>query len=95
MKTRPLLLLALGACLFAGRPWLVSSSRAAAAPSPAVTSPTTDKKDTIAYRIARDIISIVVALEPDVPPVFSNAETVNGSLRALAVIIRRQKAPAK
>jgi hypothetical protein len=34
----------------------------------------------------------VVVLEPDVARVFSNAETVNDSLRALAGIIRRQKA---
>jgi hypothetical protein len=33
----------------------------------------------------------VVVLEPDVARVFSNAETVNDSLRALAGIIRRQK----
>lgn len=37
----------------------------------------------------------VVVLEPDVAKVFSNAETVNDSLRALAGIIRRQKAVAK
>ncbi len=36
----------------------------------------------------------VVVLEPDVARVFSNAETVNDSLRALAGIIRRQKAVA-
>lgn len=36
----------------------------------------------------------VVVLEPDVAKVFSNAETVNDSLRALAGIIRRQKAVA-
>jgi hypothetical protein len=36
----------------------------------------------------------VVVLEPDVAKVFSNAETVNDSLRALADIIRRQKAVA-
>ena len=34
----------------------------------------------------------VVVLEPDVAKFFSNAETVNDSLRALAGIIRRQKA---
>jgi hypothetical protein len=37
----------------------------------------------------------VVVLEPDVAKVFSNAGTVNASLRALAGIIRRQKALAK
>jgi uncharacterized DUF497 family protein len=37
----------------------------------------------------------VVVLEPDVAKVFSNAETVNDSLRALAGIIRRQKAAVK
>jgi hypothetical protein len=37
----------------------------------------------------------VVALEPDVARVFSNAETVNESLHALAGIIRRQKVVAK
>ena len=37
----------------------------------------------------------VVVLEPDVAKFFSNAETVNDSLRALAGIIRRQKAVAK
>jgi hypothetical protein len=37
----------------------------------------------------------VVVLEPDVAKIFSNAETVNGSLRALADIIRRQKIVAK
>jgi hypothetical protein len=37
----------------------------------------------------------VVVLEPDVAKVFSNAEAVNDSLRALAGIIRRQKAMAK
>jgi hypothetical protein len=37
----------------------------------------------------------VVVLEPDVAKVFFNAETVNDSLRALAGIIRRQKAVAK
>jgi hypothetical protein len=37
----------------------------------------------------------VVVLEPDVAKVFLNAETVNDSLRALAGIIRRQKAVAK
>jgi uncharacterized DUF497 family protein len=37
----------------------------------------------------------VVVLEPDVARIFSNAETVNHSLRALAGIIRRQKAGAK
>ena len=37
----------------------------------------------------------VVVLEPDVASFFSNAETVNDSLRALAGIIRRQKAGAK
>jgi hypothetical protein len=37
----------------------------------------------------------VVALEPDVAKFFSNAETVNDSLRALAGIIRRQKAAVK
>ena len=37
----------------------------------------------------------VVVLEPDVARVFSDAATVNGSLRALAGIIRRQKAVAK
>ncbi len=36
----------------------------------------------------------VVVLEPDVAKVFSDAETVNNSLRALAGIIRRQKAVA-
>ena len=36
----------------------------------------------------------VVVLEPDVAKVFSNAETVNDSLRALAGIIRRQQAVA-
>ncbi len=36
----------------------------------------------------------VVVLEPDVARVFSNAQTVNDSLRALAGIIRRQKAVA-
>jgi hypothetical protein len=36
----------------------------------------------------------VVVLEPAVAKVFSNAETVNDSLRALAGIIRRQKAVA-
>ena len=38
--------------------------------------------------------SNVVVLGPDVAKVFSNAETVNDSLRALAGIIRRQKAVA-
>ncbi len=33
----------------------------------------------------------VVVLEPDVARVFPNAEAVNGSLRALAHIIRRQE----
>jgi hypothetical protein len=37
----------------------------------------------------------VVVLEPDVAKIFSNAETVNDSLRALAGIIRRQKVAAK
>jgi len=37
----------------------------------------------------------VVVLEPDVARIFSNAETVNDSLRALAGIIRRQKAAVK
>ena len=37
----------------------------------------------------------VVVLEPVVAKIFSNAETVNDSLRALAGIIRRQKAVAK
>jgi hypothetical protein len=37
----------------------------------------------------------VVVLEPDVARIFPNAETVNGSLRALAGIIRRQKVVAK
>ena len=37
----------------------------------------------------------VVVLEPDVARFFSNAESVNDSLRALAGIIRRQKAVAK
>ncbi|MGD1086681.1 MAG: hypothetical protein ABSA47_18235 [Verrucomicrobiota bacterium] len=37
----------------------------------------------------------VVVLEPDVAKVFSNAETVNDSLRALAGIIRRQKSAVK
>ncbi len=37
----------------------------------------------------------VVVLEPDVARVFSTAETVNDSLRALAGIIRRQKAVAR
>ncbi len=37
----------------------------------------------------------VVVLEPDVARFFPNAETVNDSLRALAGIIRRQKAVAK
>lgn len=37
----------------------------------------------------------VVVLAPDVAKFFSNAETVNDSLRALAGIIRRQKAVAK
>jgi hypothetical protein len=37
----------------------------------------------------------VVVLEPDVAKIFSNAETVNDSLRALADIIRRQKVVAK
>ena len=37
----------------------------------------------------------VVVLEPDVAKVFSNAATVNDSLRALAGIIRRQKVMAK
>ncbi len=37
----------------------------------------------------------VVVLEPDVAKIFSNAATVNDSLRALAGIIRRQKAVAK
>jgi hypothetical protein len=37
----------------------------------------------------------VVVLEPDVAKVFSNAQTVNDSLRALAGIIRRQEAVAK
>ncbi|MGH7952496.1 MAG: hypothetical protein ACREFE_11340 [Limisphaerales bacterium] len=37
----------------------------------------------------------VVVLEPDVAKVFSDAETVNDSLRALAGIIRRQKAVAR
>jgi len=37
----------------------------------------------------------VVVLEPDVAKVFSNAQTVNDSLRALAGIIRRQKTVAK
>ena len=37
----------------------------------------------------------VVVLEPDVARVFSDAATVNDSLRALAGIIRRQKTVAK
>ena len=37
----------------------------------------------------------VVMLEPDVARIFPNAEAVNDSLRALAQIIRRQKAVAK
>jgi hypothetical protein len=37
----------------------------------------------------------VVVLEPDVAKIFSNAETVNDSLRALAGIIRRQKMAVK
>jgi hypothetical protein len=37
----------------------------------------------------------VVVLEPDVAKFFSNAQTVNDSLRALAGIIRRQKVVAK
>ena len=34
----------------------------------------------------------VVILEPDVAKIFPDAETVNASLRALAGIIRKQKA---
>jgi len=37
----------------------------------------------------------VVVLAPDVAKIFPNAEAVNDSLRALAQIIRRQKAVAK
>ena len=37
----------------------------------------------------------VVVLDPDVAEFFSNAETVNDSLRALAGIISRQKTIAK
>ena len=37
----------------------------------------------------------VVVLEPDVAKFFSDAQTVNDSLRALAGIIRRQKTVAK
>jgi len=37
----------------------------------------------------------VVVLDPDVARVFSDAATVNDSLRALAGIIRRQKAVVK
>jgi hypothetical protein len=37
----------------------------------------------------------VVLLEPDVAKIFSNAEAVNDSLRALASIIRRQIATVK
>jgi hypothetical protein len=37
----------------------------------------------------------VVVLEPDVAKVFSNAQIVNDSLRALAGIIRRGKTMAK
>jgi hypothetical protein len=37
----------------------------------------------------------VIVLEADVAKVFSDSETVNDSLRALAGIIRRQKAAAK
>ncbi len=37
----------------------------------------------------------VVVLAPDVARIFPNAEAVNDSLRALAQIIRRQKAVAK
>ena len=37
----------------------------------------------------------VVVLAPDVAKFFSNAESVNDSLRALAGIIRRQKIVAK
>ena len=37
----------------------------------------------------------VVVLEPDVAKVFSSAEKVNDSLRALMGIIRRQKAAMK
>ena len=33
----------------------------------------------------------VVVLEPDVAKAFPNAEAVNGSLRALATIIKRRK----
>jgi hypothetical protein len=36
----------------------------------------------------------VVVLEPDVARVFPNAEAVNGSLRALAQIIPKQKSTA-
>ncbi len=36
----------------------------------------------------------VVVLEPDVAKVFPNAKAVNGSLRSLAKIIRRQKSLA-
>ena len=45
-----------------------------------------------AQRYARG--SNVVVLEPDVAKVFPNAEAVNSSLRSLAKIIRRRKAPA-
>jgi hypothetical protein len=38
--------------------------------------------------------SNVVVLEPDVAKIFPNAEAVNSSLRSLAQIIRRRKAPA-
>jgi hypothetical protein len=37
----------------------------------------------------------VVVLEPDVAKVFSNAQTVNDSLRALAGIVPRRKPAAK
>ena len=45
-----------------------------------------------AQRYARG--SNVVVLEPDVAKIFPTAEAVNSSLRSLAEIIRRRKAPA-
>jgi hypothetical protein len=46
------------------------------------------------YRRFRSGTNVVV-LEPDVAKVFSSAKSVNHSLRALAGIIRRQKATSR
>ncbi len=78
MKTRPFALLAFGACLLAGHPCFVSDSRAEAAASSAASAPPADKKETIAYRIARDKIIVAVAGEPELNAIIR--VDVNGNI---------------